>query len=48
MGFYLNPPADGFAEILKTGLYVDKSELISYTNQVLGTAKKLTSITFAN
>lgn len=42
MGFYLNPPADGFAEILKTGLYVDKSELISYTNQVLGTAKKLT------
>lgn len=43
MGFYLNPPADGFAEILKTGLYVDKSELISYTNQVLGTAKKLTS-----
>ncbi len=42
MGFYLNPPADGFAEILSSGIYVDKSELISYTNQVLGTAKKLT------
>lgn len=42
MGFYLNPPADGFAEILKTGLYVDKSGLIAYTNHVLGTAKKLT------
>lgn len=42
MGFYLNPPADGFAEVLRTGLYVDKSGLISYTNRVLGTAKKLT------
>lgn len=42
MGFYLNPPADGFAEILKDGLYVDKSELISYMNRVLGTPKKLT------
>ena len=42
MGFYLNPPADGFEEILKDGLYVDKSELIAYTNQVLGTTKKLT------
>lgn len=42
MGFYLNPPADGFAEILNDGLYVDKSELISYMNRVLGTPKKLT------
>ena len=32
MGFYLNPPADGFAEILRDGLYMDKSELIGYMN----------------
>lgn len=42
MGFYLNPPEDGFAEIMNDNLYVDKSELIAYTNQVLGTPKKLT------
>lgn len=27
MGFYLNPPADGFQNALNTGLYVDKSIL---------------------
>ena len=41
MGFYLNPPADGFESLRKTGLYVDKTELIAYTNQVLGTDRKL-------
>lgn len=41
MGFYLNPPADGFESLLKTGLYVDKTELITYTNQVLGSDRKL-------
>lgn len=42
MGIYLNPPADGFADILKDGFYVDKTGLITYTNQVMGTSRKLT------
>jgi hypothetical protein len=42
MGIYLNPPADGFEDILKDGLYVDKTGLITYTNQVMGTSRKLT------
>lgn len=42
MGIYLNPSADGLAEILEGGPYVDKTELIAYTNSVLGTSKKLT------
>ncbi|MDO4338310.1 MAG: AAA family ATPase [Eubacteriales bacterium] len=41
MGFYVNPPADGFAEVLADGQYVDKSGLIAYTNGVLGTSRKL-------
>ena len=40
MGIYLNPPADGFEDILKDDIYVDKTELIAYTNQVLGNNKK--------
>lgn len=42
MGFYVNPPADGFEAILKGNRYVDKSELIAYTNHVLGTENMLT------
>ena len=42
MGIYLNPPADGFEDILKDDIYVDKTQLIVYTNQVLGTSRKLT------
>ncbi|MDO4337735.1 MAG: AAA family ATPase [Eubacteriales bacterium] len=45
MGFYVNPPADGFAEVLANGMYVDKSKLIAYTNKVLGTSDKLTAST---
>lgn len=41
MGFYLNPTADGFESLLKTGLYVDKTELIAYVNQALGSDRKL-------
>ncbi len=41
MGFYVNPPADGFAEILNAGQYVDKSRMIAYTNSVLNTPRKL-------
>lgn len=42
MGVYVNPPADGFAEILNYKKYIDKSGLIAYTNSVLGTPDKLT------
>lgn len=42
MGFYVNPPADGFEAVLKSNRYVDKSELIAYTNGVLGTDSMLT------
>lgn len=42
MSGYLNPPADAFADILNYPVYVDKSELIAYTNQVLETPAKLT------
>lgn len=42
MGIYVNPPADGFAEILNYKEYIDKSEMIAYTNRVLGTPDKLT------
>ena len=37
MGIYLNPSADGFASIMKTGDYVDKTGLLEYTNSVLNT-----------
>ena len=42
MGIYLNPPSDGFRAILKRGMYVDKSELIAYTNSVLESDRMLT------
>lgn len=37
MGIYLNPSNDKFQRSLKSEIYVDKSELIAYTNSVLGT-----------
>ncbi|EOS70847.1 hypothetical protein C818_01445 [Lachnospiraceae bacterium MD308] len=42
MGIYLNPPSDGFKAILKRGMYVDKSELIAYTNSVMESDRMLT------
>lgn len=42
MGFYVNPSSDGFQSVLNTGLYVDKTGLISYINSVLETERKLT------
>ena len=34
MGIYLNPSADGFASIMKTGDYVDNTGMITYMNAV--------------
>lgn len=40
MGVYLNPGNAGFAEALRSKIYVDKTGLIAYTNEVLGTKQK--------
>lgn len=40
MGIYLNPGNIGFRESVSSKIYVDKTELISYTNRVLGTKQK--------
>ena len=40
MGVYLNPGNGGFAEALRSKIYVDKTGLIAYTNEVLGTKQK--------
>ena len=41
MGIYLNPSADGFAAIMKTGDYVDKTGLITYMNAVLNSSRNM-------
>lgn len=41
MGIYVNPPADGFENIRNSEIYVDKSELILYTNRVMNTPRSL-------
>lgn len=40
MGQYLNPKNKGFRGSLSSEIYVDKSGLIAYTNQQLGTEQK--------
>lgn len=44
MGKYLNVGNDSFAAIRK-GIYVDKTELISFINSTLGSRDKLTCVT---
>lgn len=43
MGKYLNIGNAGFASALK-GIYVDKTEMISFINSTLGTKDKLTCV----
>ena len=40
MGTYLNPDNEKFAEALNSPIYVDKTELVAYTNKVLHTSQK--------
>ena len=40
MGLYLNPGNEGFFESVSSKIYVDKTELIQYTNQVFRTKQK--------
>lgn len=37
MGIYLNPGNTAFSKAIHSKIYVDKTELIKYTNDVLGT-----------
>ena len=37
MGIYLNPGNDNFKMALRSKIYVDKTELIKYTNGVMDT-----------
>lgn len=40
MGIYVNPGNRAFVEAINSKIYIDKSELISYTNSVLNTKQK--------
>ena len=40
MGTYLNSGNEKFAEALNSPIYVDKTELVTYTNKVLHTSQK--------
>ena len=40
MGIYINPGNAAFQEAVNSRIYIDKSELISYTNSVLNTKQK--------
>ena len=40
MGVYLNPGNYGFAESLRSKIYVDKTGLIAYTNEVSNSKQK--------
>lgn len=37
MGRFLNPDNSAFMATLKSDIYIDKSELLAYTNKVIGT-----------
>ncbi len=40
MGIYLNPENDGFWEAVNSKIYVDKTNLIACTNELVGTEQK--------
>ncbi len=40
MGIFLNPGNAGFASSLRSDIYVDKTELLDFTNRVLGTEER--------
>ncbi len=44
MGIYLNPSYDKFAMALNSEIYVDKSELIIYTNKVIATEQRFVCV----
>lgn len=40
MGVYLNPGNKGFWESIRSKIYVDKTNLIAYTNEIVNTEEK--------
>lgn len=40
MGIYFNPGNDGFATAIRSKIYVDKTQLIAFTNEVFATEQK--------
>lgn len=40
MGIYLNPDNEGFCESIRSEIYVDKTGLIAYTNNLMNTKQK--------
>ena len=41
MGIFFNPGNEGFSSVVSSQLYVDKTGLIDYINQVLGTEQRM-------
>ena len=39
MGIYLNPGSDRYEEALRTEIYVDKTNMLSFLNSVVNTNK---------
>jgi len=44
MGIYLNPNNEGFWEAVRSKIYVDKTELITYTNDIINTEQKFVCV----
>ena len=40
MGYYLNPGNKGFREAVRSKIYVDKTNLIAFTNELINTQEK--------
>ncbi len=45
MGRYINPPSTGFEYVIGDGHYVDKTELLAYTNAVMNTSRRFVCFT---
>lgn len=41
MGIFVNPGSNAFQVALNSEIYVDKTELLSYTNKVIDTKERL-------
>ena len=41
MEIFFNPGNEGFSSVISSQLYVDKTGLIDYVNQVLGTEQRM-------
>ena len=44
MGIYLNPGSDRYEEALRTEIYVDKTNMISFLNSVVNTKRKYVAV----